>query len=216
MKKSIGPLQAILFDMDGTLVNSTPAVEICWKAWAIRHSLSVDHVLHYIHGRPARDSVRALAPHADEEAEVNWMLERELAEYDGVAAIPGALAMLQSLGSFPWAIVTSADRRLALHRLKLAGITPPAVMITVNDVIRGKPDPEGFLKAAQLLGVNPAECLVAEDTPAGLAAGRAAGMQLLGLATTFTADKLPCDITTKDYFSVSFQAAERKVVVGIA
>src|SRR5690606_10128087 len=108
MKKVIAGLGAILFDMDGTLVSSTPAVEKCWEAWAIKQQLPVDDVIHYIHGRPARDSIRHFTPHLNEETEVAWMLERELQEHEGIIAIAGARELLLSLGDFPWAIVTSA------------------------------------------------------------------------------------------------------------
>ena len=201
MKKVMSGIEAFLFDMDGTLVDSTGAVEICWSEWARRHGLSAPQVLHFIHGRPARDSIRALAPHADVEFEVNWMLERELNERSGVKEIPGARAFLLALSAqqVPWAIVTSADRRLAQLRLTLAGIPQPAVMITVNDVQKGKPDPEGYLKAAGLLGVLPRACVVVEDAPAGLEAGRRAGAQ------TLTVD------AHTDYARWSYERAEKNV-----
>lgn len=202
MKKVIVGIKAILFDMDGTLVNSIPAVELVWGRWAQKHDLDVQQVLHSIHGKPARDSIKMLAPHLDLGQEEAWILRSELAESAGITAIAGARDLLASLREYPWAIVTSADRDLALHRLKLAGIELPAVLVTVNDVKRGKPDPEGYLLAANQLQINPAECLVVEDTVAGLEAGRRAGMKLLGITTSLSASQLGCEYVTADYTQV--------------
>lgn len=199
MKKVIVGIKAILFDMDGTLVNSIPAVELVWGKWARLHGLDVEHVLHSIHGKPARDSIKLLAPHLDLAQEEDWILQSELAESAGIAAIAGARELLATLKDYPWAIVTSADRELALHRLKLAGIELPAILVTVNDVKKGKPDPEGYLLAASKLQINPTECLVVEDTVAGLEAGRRAGMKLLGITTSLSAAQLGCEHTTSDY-----------------
>lgn len=199
MKKVIVGIKAILFDMDGTLVSSIAAVELVWSNWARKHGLDVDHVLHSIHGKPARDSIKLLAPHLDLAQEENWVLKSELAESAGIKAIAGARELLATLKDFPWAIVTSADRDLALHRLKLAGIELPAVLVTVNDVKKGKPDPEGYLLAASRLQINPAECLVVEDTVAGLEAGRTAGMKLLGITSSLSHLQLGCEHTTANY-----------------
>lgn len=199
MKKVIVGIKAILFDMDGTLVSSIAAVELVWSNWARKHGLDVDHVLHSIHGKPARDSIKLLAPHLDLAQEEDWVLKSELAESAGIKAIAGARELLATLKDYPWAIVTSADRDLALHRLKLAGIELPAVLVTVNDVTKGKPDPEGYLLAASRLQINPAECLVVEDTVAGLEAGRRAGMKLLGITSSLSHDQLGCEHTTANY-----------------
>ena len=204
MKKVIGGLRAILFDMDGTLVSSIGAVEKVWTQWALRHGLDVDYVLHTIHGKPARESIKALAPDLSLAIEEDWVLQAELAESEGIVALPGARELLSSLGDFPWAIVTSADRVLALHRLKLAGISLPPIVVTVNDVNRGKPDPEGYLLAATKLRVSPGECLVVEDTVAGLEAGRRAGMKLLGITSSLSAQKLGCENTIDNYSRMSF------------
>jgi len=199
MKKVIGGIKAILFDMDGTLVHSIPAVEFVWGKWAQKHGLDVHHVLHSIHGKPARDSIKLLAPHLNLVEEEDWILRSELAESAGITAIPGAKELLTSLEDYPWAIVTSADRDLALHRLKLAGIELPAILVTVNDVKNGKPDPEGYLFAASKLQTSPAHCLVVEDTVAGLEAGRRAGMKLLGMTTSLSASQLGCEHSAADY-----------------
>jgi mannitol-1-/sugar-/sorbitol-6-phosphatase len=204
MKKVIEGLQAILFDMDGTLVSSIGAVEKVWGQWAQKHGLDVEHVLHTIHGKPARESIKALAPHLELAVEEDWVLQAELAESEGIVALPGAHELLSSLKDFPWAIVTSADRVLALHRLKLAGISLPQIVVTVNDVKKGKPDPEGYLLAATKLQVSPGACLVVEDTVAGLEAGRRAGMKLLGITSSLSAHQLGCENTTADYSRIRF------------
>ncbi len=204
MKKVISGIDAFLFDMDGTLITSTKAVERCWRAWAQRNKLDVSHVLETIHGRPARDSIKLLAPNANLDEEAAWMLRMELSDDVGVSPIDGAKEFLRSLEGFPWAIVTSADRVLAEYRLKLCQMPLPKILISVDDVSIGKPHPEGYLKAASLLGFSAASCLVLEDTPAGLAAGRAAGAKLIGITTTFSEDVLKTEWTIKDYSKVTF------------
>ncbi len=204
MKKVIAGIDAFLFDMDGTLITSTKAVERCWRAWAQRHNLDVSHVLETIHGRPARDSIKLLAPRANLEEEAAWMLSMELSDDVGVSPIDGAKEFLRSLEGFPWAIVTSADRVLAEYRLNLCQMPMPKILISVDDVATGKPHPEGYLKAAALLGCSADRCLVLEDTPAGLAAGRAAGAKLIGLTTTFPDDVLKTEWTMKDYSRAIF------------
>lgn len=209
MKKVIAGIDAFLFDMDGTLITSTRAVERCWTAWAKKNNLDPSHVLETIHGRPARESIKILAPQANLEEEAAWMLQLELSDDVGVSAIAGAREFLESLNDFPWGIVTSADRVLAEHRLNLCGMPLPSVLISADDVKAGKPHPEGYLKAATLLGCVPARCLVLEDTPAGLAAGRAAGAMLLGLTTTFSTDALKTAWTMNDYSRASFDRSTR-------
>lgn len=213
MKNVIDGLDAILFDMDGTLVTSIACVDRVWTKWALRVGLEPQAVLSVIHGRPARDSISELAPDrplADEEA---WVLEQELLETKGIEAITGVHAFLRSLGSYPWAIVTSADRALALHRLTITKIPMPRVLVTINDVKRGKPDPECFLLAAHKLGVDPKRCLVIEDTNAGLRAGKAAGMKLLGITTTFDESELISEMNFKDYRSLRFEAKSQNLIL---
>lgn len=171
---------AVLFDMDGTLVDSDAAVERAWTTWAREYGVLVDPST--LHGRPADATVRSLRPDLDDAA-VEAAAARQLdLQYDDLADVvptKGALDLLAGL-TLPWAIVTSADARLAQARLGAAGITAP-VLVTVEDISRGKPDPEGYLLAAQLLGVRPAQCLVVEDAAAGVAAGRAAGATVAAL-----------------------------------
>lgn len=212
MKKVIVGLQALLFDMDGTLVSSIAAVEKVWSLWAKRHGLNVTEVLHTIHGKPARESIQTLAPQLDLATEQRWVLEAELAESEGIVALPGAKELLSSLAGFPWAIVTSADRVLAVHRLRLAGIHIPELLVSVNDVSRGKPDPEGYLLAAAKLGVSSDACLVVEDTVAGLEAGRRAGMKLLGITSSLSAQQLGCEHTAANYSQMSFNKKTAELI----
>jgi sugar-phosphatase len=175
----LSTVSAVLLDMDGTLVDSDAAVERAWRAWAGEHGVDPAAALAIAHGSPADRTVRRLLPHLAEPA-VAAAAARQLAlQYDDlsdVTATPGAdelVATLARLG-LPWAVVTSADIRLAGARLTAAGIDAP-VLVTVEDVSVGKPDPEGYLRAAELLGVPSARCLVVEDAEVGLQAGRAAG-----------------------------------------
>jgi mannitol-1-/sugar-/sorbitol-6-phosphatase len=181
---------AILFDLDGVLMDSGAAVERVWERWAARHGIDVAHVLAEIHGRRASDSMRALAPWLDAEAEARGLEETEIGDTDGVVALPGAKSLLESLPAGSWAVATSGTRRLATTRLVHGGLPEPNVLVTAEDVKHGKPDPEPYLVAAEKLGVEPSRCLVVEDAPAGIAAGRAAGAAVLGVATTFAAAEL--------------------------
>ena len=172
-------LRAVLFDMDGTLVTSDESVERAWTTWADEYGVDAVEVLSQAHGAPAESTVVRMLPGLDESARVAAaarQLELQYDDLDGVQAAPGAvevLAALERLG-LPWAVVTSADQRLAKVRLGAAGIAPP-LLVTIEDISRGKPDPEGYLRAAELLGVDPQYCLVVEDAEVGLQAGHAAG-----------------------------------------
>ena len=167
---------ALLFDMDGTIVNSIAAAERVWTAWAERHGLDVAAFLPTIHGVRGIETITRLAlPGVDPAAEAQAILLAELEDVDGVAAIEGAAAFLAALPADRWAIVTSSPRRLALRRLAAAGLPVPAVLVTAEDVARGKPAPDCFLLAAERLGQRIEDCLVFEDAPAGIQAAEAAG-----------------------------------------
>ena len=171
---------ALLFDMDGTILNSIAAAERVWAAWAQRHGLDVVSFLPTIHGVRAIETITALQlPGVDPQAEVHALLLAEIEDMEGVEAIEGAAAFLASLPPDRWAIVTSSPRKLALRRLEAAGLPPPAVFVTGEDVERGKPAPDCFLLAAQRLGQKIEDCLVFEDAPAGIQAAEAAGAALV-------------------------------------
>jgi len=171
-------VRAVLFDMDGTLVDSTAIVEQVWLEFAERYGLDFDEILRTSHGVQAGDTVRRYAPAgADFDALTAELGEMERSRTDGVIALPGAEALLAGLPDEAIALVTSADRILADIRMQAAGLTMPSTAVTAESVTRGKPHPEGYLKAAALLGADPADVVVFEDAPAGIAAARAAGMR---------------------------------------
>ncbi|MET8566992.1 HAD-IA family hydrolase [Streptomyces sp. NPDC004783] len=178
------PARALLLDMDGTLVNSDAAVERVWRRWAGRHGLDGDEVMKVVHGRQGYATMALLLPDRPMEqnhADNARMLAEETADTEGVVAIAGAPEFLASLRGLPHALVTSADVALATARMAAAGLGMPDVRVTAESVGASKPDPEGFLKGAAELGVDPAECVVFEDSGAGIAAGRAAGMRVVGV-----------------------------------
>src|ERR1700686_3758789 len=169
---------ALLFDMDGVLINSIPAVARVWRRWAIEHGFNPEEVVARAHGRPSLTTVREYLPHADHAAENREVERREIEDLEGVVPLPGALELLVALPVDRWTIVTSCTRRLAEVRIKAAGLPLPKKMITSNDIIHGKPHPEPYLKGASLLGFLPADCVVIEDAPAGIRAGKAAGSRV--------------------------------------
>jgi mannitol-1-/sugar-/sorbitol-6-phosphatase len=178
-------VDAVLLDMDGTLVDSDAAVERAWRAWADEQGVPMAELLPRLHGSPAGTTIRALRPDLDDDA-VDRAVQFQLGlQYDDLAelrALPGAHELLATLDRLhlPWAVVTSADRRLAEARLAAAGIEPP-LLVTIEDSARGKPHPDPYLEAARRLGVDPARCLVVEDSQPGIDAGHAAGAQVAAL-----------------------------------
>ena len=178
---------AFLVDLDGVLVDSLVAATRSWTWWASRHRLDPEPFIR-AHGRPSREAIAEFAPELDADAEATLVEEREISDTDSVVALPGAAALLGA--ARPVAIVTSGGRRLAEARLWAAGLQRPEVLVSVDSVSRGKPDPEPYLVAAQQLGVPPDRCTVFEDAPAGVAAGKAAGMCVVALTTTVGAEDL--------------------------
>jgi mannitol-1-/sugar-/sorbitol-6-phosphatase len=175
---------ALLFDMDGVLINSTPAVARVWRRWAIEHGFKPEEVVARAHGRPSLTTVREYLPNADHEAENREVERREIEDLEGVVPLPGALDLLASLPADRWTIVTSCTRPLAEVRIRAAGLPLPKKLITANDITHGKPHPEPYLKGAAVLGFPPAECIVLEDVPAGVRAGKAAGAKVIAFKTT--------------------------------
>jgi mannitol-1-/sugar-/sorbitol-6-phosphatase len=175
---------AILFDLDGVLINSTPAVARVWRLWAIEHGFNPDEVVARAHGRPSLTTVREYLPNSDHQAENREVERREIADLEGVVPLPGALDLLASLPPDRWTIVTSCTRPLAEVRIKAAGLPLPKKLITSNDITHGKPHPEPFLKGASVLGYPPENCVVFEDVPAGVRAGKSAAARVIAFTTT--------------------------------
>jgi len=177
--------RGVLFDLDGVLVDSTPAVARVWASWAHEHGFrDPDEIVRIAHGRPSIMTIRELLPNADHEAENHEVERREIADTDGVIPLPGAMELLQTLPPQSWAIVTSCTRPLAGVRIAAAGLPKPKHLVTATDVLHGKPSPEPYLKGAELLGLAASECVVMEDAPAGIRAGKAAGARVVALRTT--------------------------------
>jgi sugar-phosphatase len=175
---------AVLFDLDGVLIDSTPAVARVWTQWAIEHGFDPEKTVREAHGRPSIESIRELLPDADPQAENRKVERREIEDTEGVVPLPGALELLASLPPNRWAIITSCTRPLAEVRIRAAGLPIPPTMITSSDITNGKPHPEPYLKGARALGFAPADCLVVEDVPAGIRSGKAAGARVIALRTT--------------------------------
>ncbi|CAL9430698.1 HAD-IA family hydrolase [Streptomyces sp. R1] len=202
------PARALLLDMDGTLVNSDAAVERVWRRWADRHGLDGDEVMKVVHGRQGYASMALLLPDRPMEqnhADNARMLAEETADTEGVVAIPGAAEFLASLRGLPHALVTSADVALSTARMAAAGLAQPDVRVTAESVGASKPDPEGFLKGAAELGIAPADCIAFEDSGAGIAAARAAGMRVVGVGPR--AGLHGPDVVVEDLTRVRVEAA---------
>jgi sugar-phosphatase len=181
---------AILFDLDGVLVDSTRSVERHWRAWALQKGVDAEEIMAIAHGVRAIEVIQRVAPHLDAAAEVREIEAREVTDRDGVVVMPGAAALVASIPEGRWGVVTSGTRLLASGRLRLMGLPVPKVLVTADDVANGKPHPEPYLKGAELLDVKPADCLVIEDAPAGIQSARAGGMKVVGITSTYPADAL--------------------------
>jgi sugar-phosphatase len=181
---------AILFDLDGVLVDSTPSVTHQWLTWAQENNIAPETMRPIMHGRRTLEVVQLAAPYLDAEAEAKKIEQRGAEDFDRVSVMPGVAELLKLLPEDRWAVVTSATRYVATTRLRHFNLPLPRVLISADDVTQGKPDPEPYLKAAQLLGVNPPECLVIEDSPAGIRSAHAGGMKAIGVASTFPAAEL--------------------------
>ncbi len=176
--------RAVLSDLDGVLVDSGAAIEKTWRRFAELHGLDPEHVLAESHGRRSVDLIRLVAPHLDAVAEAARVEREEVATAPGLQALPGARALVEAIPADRFAIVTSGSRALAVARLRAAGLPVPQVLVTAEQVDHGKPDPAGYLRAAALLGVEPAHSVVLEDAPVGVEAGLAAGMTVIAVLTT--------------------------------
>ncbi|MGV9277909.1 HAD-IA family hydrolase [Streptomyces griseosporeus] len=208
---------ALLFDNDGTLVSSLASVQRCWTEWAREYGITPEEFARVpLHGRPAAEIVADLLPAevVPEAVARVEQLEVEDVPGGGVELLPGTRAFLDALPAERWAVVTSATRRLAEARLDAVGILPKT-LIAADDITRGKPDPEPYLLAARRLGADPARCVVFEDAPAGLAAGRAAGMTTVALATTHPAHELDADLVVDDLSALSALVTDTGVEIAV-
>jgi sugar-phosphatase len=181
---------ALLFDLDGVLVDSGECVRRVCESWAIARGLDPELVLRTGHGRRVQDTIRAVAPHLDLDKEVEILVGMEAHTTDGLYPVPGAAALVASIPPGNWAIVTSGARPVATLRLRHVGLPIPRALVTADDVEHGKPHPEGYLAAARALGFAPETCVVVEDAPPGIGAARAAGMRSIGIAGTYPASSL--------------------------
>ena len=197
---------AILFDMDGVLVESRAVVERVWRRWCSLRGFDAPAILRVAHGRRTEDTLRALGSDLDIDAELRWLEDAELSDRDGVSAVLGAVELVSQVPEGHWAVVTSAGAELARRRLEWCGVPIPASLVTADIVEEGKPSPEGYLRAASELRAQPARCVVVEDSPAGIAAARTAGMRVVGVTTTHEPDDLPpVDALLSDLTDLSLQ-----------
>jgi mannitol-1-/sugar-/sorbitol-6-phosphatase len=181
---------ALLFDMDGVLIDSMPAVARVWSNWAVEHGFDPEAVVRAAHGRPSLLTVCDYLPNADHLAENREVERREIADTEGIVPLPGAAELLEALPRGRWAVVTSCTRPLAEVRWRAAGLPHPGAFITSNDIEHGKPAPDPYRRAAQALSFAPADCVVVEDAPAGIRSGKAAGAQVIGMTTMTRGEEL--------------------------
>lgn len=182
---------AILFDLDGVLIDSTICIARHWREWAHQHGLDIAAIMRVAHGIRTVETIRLVASHLDAEEEAERFTAAEVIDTEGVVEIAGASVLLNMLPADVWAIVTSGSKELAMARLWRVGLPIPRVLVTADDVKQGKPAPEPYLVAAKQMGIAAARCVVVEDAPAGIEAAHAAGMQVIAITTTHPRDELP-------------------------
>ena len=208
--------KAFLFDLDGVLVDSRAVVERTWRRWAERHHVDPDTLLRIAHGRRTMDTLQVAVPHLALDEEVAWLDSTELQDVDGLRVVPGADRLLSVLPPGRWAIVTSCTRALANLRLESVGLPVPSVLVVSEEVRHGKPAPEGYQLGAARLGYNPADCLVLEDAPAGVMAGRSAGARVLALTTTHAAgDLVGAEAMLADFGTLEVRAEHDALIVTV-
>jgi mannitol-1-/sugar-/sorbitol-6-phosphatase len=194
---------AVLFDLDGVLVDSGGTVERSWRAWAVRQGLDPSAVLAQCHGRTTATTIATVAPHLDAAGEARALEAEQARDTSELRACPGAADLIARMPGDRWAVVTSGSRPLAISRLRDAGIPLPGVLVTADDVRRGKPDPEGYLAAAASLGFPATRCVVVEDARPGVLAARAAGCRVLGIAGSALGPESDVDAVVPTLTSVS-------------
>ncbi len=206
--------QAILFDLDGTLIDSATRVQRLWVEWSKRRGIDTELLLEIMHGRPAAETIRLAAPHLSVQDEFQALEAEEIADMEGVSPYPSAKELLGQLSTRQWAIVTSGTRRVAEARMRHVGLPKPEVFITVDDVKDGKPAPEGYLLAASRLQVKPSECVVIEDAPAGIQAGKSAGMKVVAISSTLSQEALSyADVVVNRLADIKLRISGDKVYI---
>jgi sugar-phosphatase len=178
----------VLFDLDGVLIDSNPAVDRVWSGWASEHGFDPEEVIRKAHGRPSITTIREYVAEGVAEKENREVERREIADIEGIVPMPGAMELLRAIPAERWAIVTSGTYSLATTRIKAAGLPTPKYLVTSSDIQRGKPDPEPYLKGAAKLGVAARDCVVLEDAGAGILAGKAAGARVIGVRSPTAPD----------------------------
>ena len=206
--------QAILFDLDGTLIDSASRVQRLWLGWAKKHGIDPRSLLEVMHGRRADETIRIIAPHLSVQVEFRALEAEEISDMAGVRSYPRARDLLRQLNPEQWAIVTSGTRRVATARMRHVGLPEPKVFITARDVRAGKPAPDGYLLAADRLGVKPADCVVIEDAPAGIQAGKSAGMKVIAVSTTLSDEALSqADVVVPHLSDIQFQVSGQRISI---
>ncbi len=208
--------QAILFDLDGTLIDSASRVQRLWIAWSKRRGIDTQSLLEVMHGRRADETIRLVAPHLSVQDEFRALEAEEIADMEGVSPYPSAAELLGSLSPHQWAIVTSGTKRVAEARMRHVRLPKPQVFITADDVKTGKPDPDGYLLAASRLHVQPSECVVIEDAPAGIQAGKSAGMRVIAVASTLTPQALSqADVAVRRLSQIKLLSTAQEIQISI-
>ena len=207
---------AILFDLDGVLIDSTPSVTRQWLIWAKEHNIDAEKLISFAHGRRTVETIRTVAPHLDAEQQTRMLEVRESNDTEGVTVMPGALDLLGWIPKGRWCVVTSGTRTLATARLRFGNIPMPDVLVTAEDVPIGKPDPAPYLMGARLLGMSARECLVIEDAPAGIQAAHGGGMKVIALPSTYPVEALrAADAVVSRLSQIRVLGAEGKLQVEV-
>jgi mannitol-1-/sugar-/sorbitol-6-phosphatase len=208
--------QAILFDLDGTLVDSAVRVQRLWEKWGRKHGIAPGYLMEVMHGRRADETIRIVAPHLSVQDEFRALEAEEIADMEGVRPYTSAGELLGMLSPRQWAIVTSGTRRVAGARMKHVGLPMPEIFITADDVKSGKPAPDGYLLAATRLNIKPSECVVIEDAPAGIQAGKSAGMRVIAVASTLTSNVLSqADIAVRHLSEIKLLQTAQEIQIRV-
>lgn len=206
--------QALLFDLDGTLVESTLFIERLWQDWGMQHGIPPQRMSEVMHGRRANEIIHIVAPHLSIKDEVYALETDEISRMDGMRTYAGARELLNSLPLGQWAIVTSGSMRVASARLSYANLPRPEVFVTAHDVAAGKPAPDAYLLAAERLHVKPRDCVVVEDAPAGVRAGKSAGMKVIGVASSHSKEELSqADVVVGQLADIQLQCTGNQIYI---